>query len=163
LRIPFTDNYGGDGTLFYPPRDEAPIVFRFFCAPGWQQIDVEKLHEPDVLYVDMRERLSALSSLLRECDGLGPDIEPPRFDLERIGLRPSPVFALPTFLRCLVPLFARLAVTREREPALAVVAGLLTHAPDVVGELAADGPLSAALLAVAQDTEFETAARELAS
>lgn len=156
LRIPFTDNYGGDGTLFHPPRDEAPIVFRFFCAPGWQRIDVEKLHEPDVVYVAIRERLSALSSLLRECSGLEPD-------LERIGIPPFPVFALPSFLSSFVPWFARLAVTRERERALAVVVGLLTHAPDVVGQLAGSGPVSDALSALAQDTEFETAASDLAS
>jgi len=111
----------------------------------------------------MRERLSALSSLLGECGGLEPGIELPRSDFERIGIPPFPVSALPAFLRRFVPMFAQLAVTREREPALAVVAGLLTHATDVVGELAGGDPVSAALLAVAQDTEFETAASDLAS
>jgi hypothetical protein len=100
---------------------------------------------------------------LRDCGGLEPDCERSRSDFERIGISPFPLSALPNFLGLFIPVFARLAVSREREPALAVVVGLLTHAPGVGGERAGDDPVSAALLAIARDTEFESAASDLAA
>ena len=88
-----------------PPR--CPWATASSARRAGKQIDVEKLHEPDVLYVDMRERLSALSSLLGECGGLEPGIELPRSDFERIGIPPFLVSALPAFLRRFVPMFAQ--------------------------------------------------------
>ena len=66
-----------EGSLLWPAADEPPLVLPFVCGPGWQDIDVSKLHAVDEIYRDMSETFAGLAALSARypADVFDPELE----------------------------------------------------------------------------------------
>jgi probable LLM family oxidoreductase len=167
LHVPFMEiTTGTTGTLVWPPAEAPPAVFPFVCGPGWQNVDVTKLHAADAIFEDMTTKLSGLADALaaRPSEpGYDPGFEA---SLEELGI-PSYIgggFIFGHFLHRFVPLFAQLAASDDREHALSIVGALLAAAPqESLADVPADGDLASALIELARGTPKEPIATELAS
>jgi len=168
LEVPYTEiTTGSVGSLFWPPAGEPPLTLSFVCGPGWQPVEVGKLHGADTIYADMSAKLVGLTGALaaRPAEpGYDPEFEA---RMEKLGI-PSytvdggPIFG--SFLRSFVPLFAQLAPGDDRQRALSIVASLLAAAPkESLFGLSADSPVARALVELARRTPNEQTAVELAS
>jgi len=130
LRLPFANlATGAAGELVHPPPASSPIELPFCCAPGWHEVNVEALHEPERIYADMRDTLGGLATILAD---RGDDDDVRRAAVERLRVPPfvlDPFFFTGFLLRFVVP-FAQLARRVDRTGGLRVAGALLAAAPD---------------------------------
>jgi hypothetical protein len=167
LHVPFAEvSTGNTGTLVWPMAEEPPAMLPFVCGPGWQPVEVEKLHAKDAIYRDMAAKLAGLAEALaaRPADaGYDPGFEA---RLEQLGV-PSYVvsgFVFRNFVHCFVPLFGQLAPSDDRARALSIVAALLAAAPhQSLIDVPADGDLARAVTELARGNPQERINIELAS
>ena len=166
LHVPFVEiTTGKTGSLVWPSAEEPPAVIPFVCGPGWQSVEVEKLHAADAIFEDMATKLSGLADALAARppeSGYDPGFEA---SLEQLGI-PSYIgggFIFGHFVHCFVPLFAQLAPDDDRERALSIVGALLAAAPqESLTDVPADGDLARTLTALAHGTPKDQIATELA-
>ncbi len=161
LRMPYLNIVSdSQGTLVYPPLGEPPLEMAFTCAPGWRQVDVDLLHEPDQIYRDMRDTLGALAALL---PGRAPDDEALHQELRQLGVPEWLFFGFAGFLRSFIRPFAQLAARADPEEGLRVIVSLLCAAPaDALDGVPEDDPLVVAIRQLAQGMKAEPLAVQFA-